>query len=221
MLTRISFLIITAFILTACATGEGPSEGPSLEERIKTAKQSLNIVTEKSADWCGPAKKCKYLGDIYCDIEGESSSDDPDQMCIERMRHNAVIYGGDTVVYQQQGNIRGTLDHYRIFGQLYNCNNTNQQINKEYSAERRLIPLTQQMMVTKAYADMCKTTTGCKINHRASTCGSMQAAPYHQCRRKFDKEYKSGSGINHIVYKDDLVNRAGIYRLYIDSYACK
>lgn len=220
MTTRILIMVAALFIVSACATNE-TVEGPSLEQRIKTATQSLKIVTSKSADWCGPAKSCKYIGEIYCDIEGESSSDEPEQECKEYIRKLAVQYGGDTIVFQQQGNIKGTLDHYRSFGQLYNCTDANQQLHKEYAATSRLKPLSQLTMVAKAYAEQCKTTVGCKKNERKWSCGSMQSEPLKQCRRKFDKDQRGGSGINHIVYKDDLVNKAGFYRLYIDSYTCK
>jgi len=220
MAIRISIFFAAIFILSACATND-VVEGPSLEERIKTATQSLKIVTSKSADWCGPAKACKYIGEIYCDIEGESSSDEPEKECKEYINKLAVHYGGDTIVYQQQGNLRGPLDHYRSFGQLYNCTDANQQLNKEYTAEHRLKPLSKLTMVSKTYSEMCKTTVGCKKDERKWSCGSMQADPHKQCRRKFDKNQKRGSNINHIVYKDDLVNKAGFYRLYIDSYTCK
>jgi len=221
MKSRFAITVLSFFLLlSGCATNE--AEGPSLYERIKTAQQSIKIVSSTSPDWCGPAKSCKYIGEIYCEYDDDDNRDKKAKACKKNINSRIVQYGGDTYVQQEAGMVKKTYDHYRSFGQVYNCNDTNQQLHKEYAAENKLKPLSKLRVDSKPYAEQCKTINNCTKNERKWSCGSMQGDPYMKCRAKFDRDQKQGtSKTNYIVVKNDLVNGAGIYRLYIDSYECK
>ena len=208
--------------MSSCATNGGVAEGPSLYDRIKTASQSIKVVNPNSPDWCGPEKTCKYLGEIYCEYDEEDSRNKKDKICNKEIFTRIVQHGGDTFVLQQQGMVKGTMDHYRSFGQVYNCTDANQALHNEYVAKEKLKPLTQLKIVSIAFAEQCNTTTGCKKDDRKWSCGSIQGDPHSKCREKFDRDLSRGtSKVNYIVYKNDLVNKAGFYRLYVDSYICK
>ncbi len=214
-------LLTTVLFLSACATNNATT-GPSLDERIAAAEQLIKVVTSKSADWCGPLTSCKYVGDIYCDVDDEEDDLNPEEICAKQIKIQTVQHGGDTIVMQHKGMVKGSEDYYRSFGQVYNCSNTNQELHKEYVATEKLKPLSTLKVVTKTYAEQCKTAAGCKINIRKWSCGSIRSEPFIRCREKFVRDLKAGrSTTNHIVYKDDLVNKAGVYRFYIDSYICK
>ncbi|MGD8927030.1 MAG: hypothetical protein PVG20_09260 [Thioalkalispiraceae bacterium] len=219
MVKRLAIMIMGMFLISACATSG--TEGPSLYFRIKSASHNIQVVSSKDADWCGPEKSCQYLGEVFCELDEYDKRDGKEKICKKKIFTKIVRQGGDTFVLQKKGNVSNTMDHYRIFGQAYNCSNTNQQLHKEYIAEENLKPLHKIKLVTEPYAKLCKTTAGCKENERKWSCGSIQGDPFKQCRRKFNRNSKKGSKINTIVYKSDRVNGAGVYRLYIDSYICK
>ena len=223
MIQKLSLLLFAFTLISACATsGTNEVEGPSLYDRIKQASTRIKVVKADSAEACGPQNSCKYLGEVYCEYDEQDKRDNKDKICKKEMFTNIVRHGGDTYVVQQQGMVKRSLDHYRIFGQAYDCTGTNQKLHKEYAAEEKLKPLTQIQLVTVEYGARCKTIEGCKENERKWSCGSIRGDPFKRCRDKFVVDYQSGrSTTNHILYKEDFINGAGIYRLYIDSYVCK
>ena len=213
--------LITALLIMGCETNPVEPSGPTLKERVKQALPSVKIIEAGNAAWCQTAQTCTYLGEVYCDSESDKAA----KKCDKKIRSRIVKRGGDTFVQQEAGKVHGGENfyddgYYRIFGQAYKCNNRNSKLGEDFAKAKHPKALSQIKVVSKTYATQCNTTNGCKINNRVRTCASVQDRPFKRCREKFQREHDRLGSINQIVLKQDLVNRAGFYRMFLDSYKC-
>ncbi len=211
---RICLVVIsTIFLISSCATTD------PLDGQIAVAAKSVNLVRPNSPDWCNAAANCKYIGELYC-TEARTE-------CNKRILVDTVRYGGDTLVIQAAGILKGyafgydeETDYYRIYGQAYNCSDKHTQLHTEYTSRNKLATVSEVRFTVASYASQCKTMTNCeKIKYQS--CSSIRTDPFKLCVEKFNRNYKRNpAAFNEMVASKELFNNAASYRIFVDLYKC-
>lgn len=218
-------LLMTTFLFSACATNQPQTTGPSLKERIKEARSSVNVVMPNSADWCTATANCSYIADVYCGKES-GTKEKAMKKCINKVRNKTVKLGGDTFVMQDMQLTPGQNElfdrklFYRAFGQIYRCSNKNEALSKEFLATNNGPHKLAFQMVTQQYHTQCNSKHKCK-SVRPINCSTVQDTPLKRCMTKMETREKAKTPFNYVVVQRDIFNKMGAYRIYTEAYQCE
>jgi len=223
MRNKIIYLLF-ALLFAGCAANQPEPTGPSLKERIKEARKSVNVVMPDSAEWCTASKNCTYVADVYCD-KASSTKEKGYKKCMNKLRSKTVKLGGDTVIVQSIGMTSGQNEfydpklHVRGFGQIYRCSDKNTALSREFLASKQGPHKLGFQMVTQQYHNQCNANRNCKAV-RPINCSTVQDTPLKRCLLKMETKEMSRGTFNYVVVNRDLYNKIGAYRIYTDTYNC-
>lgn len=218
------FILLCSLLFAACASNQPEQSGPSLKERIKEARKSVNVVMPDSADWCTASKNCTYVADVYCD-KATGTKEKGQKKCLNKLRSKTIKLGGDTFIVQSIGMTSGQNEfhdpklHFRAFGQIYRCSDKNAALSNEFLASKQGPHKLGFQMVTEKYHNQCDANRNCKAV-RPINCSSVQDTPLKRCLLKMETKEMSRGMFNYVVFNKDLYNKIGAYRIYTDTFTC-
>jgi len=215
-------ILLLASTLAACASGPQQPRQPTLDERIEQAAKTVNIINPKATNWCQPAKSCTLVTQVFCTDHHAN----PSETCQKDITKQVVQNGGDTFVAQDAGILKGVSNvynnnYYRIYGQVYKCSDKNNELHQEYDNNNG--PATKAPILFKSdeYVKQCGGMNNCEVVEQQA-CSSIGVNPFKLCVEKYNRNtLRRGHNVNQIVVKEEVFNRIGSYRIFVDSYNCK